>query len=107
MTAFDIRHRTTYRYRRPVALGPHRLQLRPRESRDLRVISAEILVTPPAPLTWATDVFGNAIATVAFAAPADTLIIESHVAFEHRSDPCPLFDVAGSADLLSLRLFRR
>ena len=28
-----IHHRTTYRYRQPVSLGPHRLMLRPRESR--------------------------------------------------------------------------
>ena len=31
MTRISIRHRTTYRYRRPVGLGPHRLMLRPRE----------------------------------------------------------------------------
>ena len=97
MTAFDIWHRTTYRYRRPVTLGVHRLQLRPRESRDLRVVSAQITVTPSAPLTWANDVFGNAIATVSFAAPADTLIVESRIAFEHHSAAWPLFDIAASA----------
>src|SRR5271166_5974570 len=56
-----IRHRTTYAYRRPVSLGPHRLMLRPRESRDLRLISSEIKVTPAGALTWAHDVFGNAV----------------------------------------------
>ncbi len=97
MTVLDIWHRTTYRYRRPVTLGIHRLQLRPRESRDLRVVSAQIAVTPSAPLTWANDVFGNAIATVSFAAPADTLIVESRIACEHRSEAWPLFDIAPSA----------
>lgn len=97
MTAFTIRHRTIYRYRRPVALGPHRLQLRPRESRSLRVMSADIAVTPPAALAWANDVFGNAIATVSFSMPADSLIVESHIVIEHQAEPWPVFDIASSA----------
>jgi transglutaminase-like putative cysteine protease len=97
MIALTIWHRTTYRYRRPVTLGIHRLQLRPRESRALRVLSTDIAVTPYAPLIWANDVFGNAIATVSFPAPADTLIVESRVAIEHHSEPWPLFDIASSA----------
>lgn len=97
MTAFSIWHRTTYRYRRPVTLGLHRLQLRPRESRDLRVVAADIVVTPSAVLTWANDVFGNAIATASFSAPADTLIVESRIALEHNAAPWPLFEIASSA----------
>jgi transglutaminase-like putative cysteine protease len=62
LIALRIRHQTTYAYRRPVSLGPHRLMLRPRESRDLRLISSEIKVTPEGALTWAEDVFGNAVA---------------------------------------------
>ena len=42
MITLKIHHRTTYRYREPVSLGPHRLMLRPRESRDLRLISRDI-----------------------------------------------------------------
>lgn len=97
MTAFTIRHRTVYRYLRPVVLGTHQLQLRPRESRNLRVVSAEIDVTPSAALAWAHDVFGNAIATVQFSAPAHTLIVESHVEIEHRAEAWPVFDIASSA----------
>jgi transglutaminase-like putative cysteine protease len=97
MTAFNVWHKTTYRYRRPVVLGPHRLQLRPRESRDLRIVSADIFVTPSAPLTWSNDVFGNAIATVSFPAPSDTLIVESRVVLEHDSEPWPLFGISASA----------
>jgi transglutaminase-like putative cysteine protease len=97
MTVFHICHKTIYRYRRPVGLGMHRLQLRPRESRDLRVTSAEIAVTPFAPLIWANDVFGNAIATISFPAPAETLIVESRIAIEHRYEPWPLFGIATSA----------
>jgi hypothetical protein len=97
MTAFQILHRTIYRYRRPVALGIHRLKLRPRETRDLRVVSADIALTPPAPLTWAKDVFGNAVATVSFPASTDVLNIESRIVLEHHSEPWPLFDIARSA----------
>ncbi len=46
-----IHHRTTYRYGQPVMLGPHRLMLRPRESRDLRLLSSDIRVTPDASRT--------------------------------------------------------
>lgn len=45
--------------------------LRPRESRELRLLSSGIEVTKPAALTWAHDVFGNAVATAVFAAPTD------------------------------------
>ena len=37
LITLKIHHKTTYRYRQPVSLGPHRLMLRPRESRDLRL----------------------------------------------------------------------
>jgi Bacterial transglutaminase-like N-terminal region len=36
MISLRIHHRTTYRYRSPVGFGPHRLMLRPRETRELR-----------------------------------------------------------------------
>jgi hypothetical protein len=32
MRLLTVRHATTYRYARPVALGQHRLMLRPRDS---------------------------------------------------------------------------
>jgi hypothetical protein len=36
MPSLTIRHVTTYRYRQPVALGEHRMMLRPRDSHDLK-----------------------------------------------------------------------
>ena len=50
MISLSIRHKTTYRYRGPVAFGPHRLMLRPRESRELRLTGFELTVTPQASL---------------------------------------------------------
>jgi len=97
MIALNIWHRTIYRYRRPVALGIHHLQLRPRESRDIRIVSHNVTITPCAVVTWANDVLGNAVANVSFLAPATTLIIESIAALQHDSEPWPLFDIASSA----------
>jgi hypothetical protein len=58
MISLSIHHRTTYRYRSPVAFGPHRLMLRPRESRELRLTGFELTVTPQASINWAHDVWG-------------------------------------------------
>ena len=93
----QIRHRTTYRYRQPVALGPHRLMLRPRESRDLRLISSDIVVTPSAVVTWAHDVFGNAIATATFQTMTQNLVIEASAELQLYAAAWPIFDIAGSA----------
>jgi transglutaminase-like putative cysteine protease len=97
MIALTIRHRTTYLYHQPVKLGPHRLMLRPRESRDLRLISSELSVTPAAVVSWAHDVFGNAIATASFGDPTDRLVIDSAAALQLGGDPWPVFDLAASA----------
>jgi transglutaminase-like putative cysteine protease len=92
-----IRHTTTYRYRQPVMLGPHRLMLRPRESRDLRLISSDVTVSPAAAVSWAYDVSGNAVATAAFQAMADTLVIDARAELQLDAVPYPVFDIAASA----------
>jgi hypothetical protein len=75
--SLKIHHKTTYRFNKPVALGPHRLMLRPRESRDLHLISSRVTITPEAVVTWAHDVFGNAVATAIFQPMTDRLEINS------------------------------
>jgi transglutaminase-like putative cysteine protease len=97
LTTLRIHHKTTYRYRHPVTLGPHRLMLRPRESRDLRLILSDVTVTPAATITWAYDVSGNAVATVAFQAMADTLIIDSRAELQLDAAAWPVFDIAATA----------
>jgi len=51
--------------------------LRPRESRDLRLISSNVAVMAAAAVTWAHDVFGNAVAMATFQTMADSLVIDS------------------------------
>ena len=53
MIALEIHHRTTYRHRGLVSLGPHRLMLRPRESRDLRSISSAVAIPKLPPVSAA------------------------------------------------------
>src|SRR5271165_4179858 len=102
-----IHHRTTYRYRHPVQLGPHRLMLRPRESRDLRLISSDVTVTPAAVVTWAQDVFGNAVATAVFQSMTDILVIDSVVDLQLTAAAWPVFDIAALRHCLPLPIFRR
>ena len=97
MIALKIHHTTTYRYRQSVALGPHRMMLRPRESRDLRLISSDVTVTPTAVVTWAHDVFGNAIATATFQSMTNHLVIDSVAELQLNAIAWPLFDIAASA----------
>jgi transglutaminase-like putative cysteine protease len=97
MTALNIHHKTTYRFHQPVSLGAHRLMLRPRESRDLRLMSHTLAITPDAALTWAHDVFGNAVAVATFATTTDTLVIESAADILLNAAPWPVFDIAASA----------
>ena len=95
--ALKIQHTTIYRYHQPVSLEAHRLMLRPRESRDLRLLSSEVYMNPSADVTWAHDVFGNAVATANFRTMADTLIIDSVAELELDAVAWPIFDIARSA----------
>ena len=71
--------------------------LRPRESRDLRLVSYSLTVEPLPVLTWAHDVFGNAVATAAFQEMTDTLVIDSITQLTLHAEAWPVFDVAASA----------
>jgi transglutaminase-like putative cysteine protease len=92
-----IHHKTTYHFNQSVHLWPHRLMLRPRESRELRLIFHKVTATPDALVTWALDVFGNAVATASFQTMSDRLIIDSVAEVELDSVAWPVFDIAGSA----------
>ena len=97
MTTLTVHHRTTYRYRAPIVFGPHRLMLRPRESRTLRLYAHDLEISPTATVTWAHDVAYNAVATATFAEPSDTLVIDSVAELTLDVDEWPVFDIAASA----------
>ena len=84
MTILTVRHVTTYRYRRPVALGEHRMMFRPRDSFDQHVLECSLAITPePLDLRYIHDVFGNCIGIARFGAKASELVFESVVRLEH------------------------
>jgi transglutaminase-like putative cysteine protease len=71
--------------------------LRPRESRDLRLMSSTVTLTPVASVRWAQDVFGNAIATATFQTMSDRLAIDSVAELQLDATEWPVFDIAASA----------
>ncbi len=84
MSSLTIRHVTTYRYRRPVAFGEHRMMLRPRDSHYQRVIEARLRISPePRSLRFVQDAFGNHVGIARFSGRAKNLRFESVVRLEH------------------------
>jgi len=97
MPVLNITHRTEYRYGASVAPGPHRMMLRPRETRELRLLSFDLLVWPDATVTWSHDVAGNSIATASFSGVSDVLTVESRMTVDLSAQAWPVFDIAVSA----------
>src|SRR5258705_11806323 len=84
MPTLTIRHVTTYRYRRPVAFGEHRMMLRPRDSHDQRVIEASLEISPePRSLRFGQDAFGNHVGIARFSGRSKELCFESIVWLQH------------------------
>ena len=100
MGFLTVRHVTSYRYARPVALGEHRLMLRPRDSHDLRILSTRLAIVPqPAAIRWSYDVFENCVAAVTFVELTSELKIESEIQIEHfdSNEPnCPIEEYAAT-----------
>jgi transglutaminase-like putative cysteine protease len=97
MTHLHIRHTTHYAYRTPVSLWPHCLMLRPRESRGLSLVASTLATTPASEVSWAHDVFGNAVATARFVGTTDRLLIESRVEVFLEAVDWPIFPIDHSA----------
>jgi transglutaminase-like putative cysteine protease len=97
LISLSIHHQTTYLYREALEFGPHRLILRPRESRNLRLIAHDLVITPSATVKWAHDVFGNSVATATFNETSNRLVIESYAELTLDVDPWPVFDIDASA----------
>ncbi|MGA9001169.1 MAG: transglutaminase family protein, partial [Pseudolabrys sp.] len=99
MRLLTVRHATNYRYARPVTFGQHRLMLRPRDSHDLRLVGAELTLSPPGSVRWMHDVFGNSVALVDFQTPAAMLTITSTLRIERFALEGLQFPLAPDAEL--------
>lgn len=85
MALVSIRHRTVYRYRKPVAFGEHRMLLRPLESHDQGVLAFELSIDPaPELLRRVADLSGASLGVARFAGRASMLSVESRVLVDHR-----------------------
>ncbi len=98
MKLLTVRHSTHYRYSAPVTFGQHRLMLRPRDSHDLRLVGAELSISPRGKVRWLHDVFSNSVALVDFEAPAAELSIVSTLTIERYPNERLDFPIAPEAE---------
>ena len=104
MPTLTIRHVTTYRYRRPVAFGEHRMMLRPRDSHDQKVIEASLNISPePKNLRFVQDAFGNHLGIARFSGRAKELRFESVVRLDDASTDVAHLDRGRRRDLYGFR----
>jgi len=87
MKRIRIIHRTEYFYHEPVAFGPHRALMRPREGHDIRIVSGRFEIEPAAEVRWLRDIYGNSVAVATFAERGRKLGIFSEVDVEFRTNP--------------------
>jgi transglutaminase-like putative cysteine protease len=98
MKLLTVHHATVYRYSAPVTFGQHRLILRPRDSHDLRLVGAELAISPPGKVRWLHDVFSNSVALVDFDEPAAELSIVSTLTIERYANAHLDFPISPEAE---------
>ena len=100
MAVLVVRHVTTYRYKRPVRLGEHRLMFRPRDSFDQRLLHSHLAIVPqPSRLRWIHDVFGNCVTMFDFDTSTTSLEVASIIRLEHTPERAPDFQIEEYAKL--------
>lgn len=92
-----IRHRTRYRYRRPVTVQPHRLLAVPRGGAELRLVEFVLDAGPDTAIGWSDDVFGNRVATISFTGDRREIVIDASMVVELDAPAWPLFTIAVEA----------
>ena len=79
----NVRHLTTYRYKRPVEFGDHRMMMRPRDGHDQRLLSSDLEIEPePRRLRWLYDTFDNCVAVASFSGSWTSLRVENRFSVE-------------------------
>ena len=71
-----LEHRTTYRFDRPIAIGPHIIRLRPAPHSRTPIEAYSLTISPADHfINWQQDPFGNHLARVVFPSKASELDI--------------------------------
>jgi transglutaminase-like putative cysteine protease len=84
----DVTHRTTYRYRQPVAQSAHILHLEPRRTPAQVPLEYSLLIEPaPASQTPLIDYFGNSVLLLRIEEDHRELIVESHAKVDVAAQP--------------------
>lgn len=86
MRRLQIHHATRYVFDESVTLLPHKLLLRPREGRDIRIESSRFQISPAHQIQWQRDMYDNSVALVAFSEPSGRLSIDSQLILQHFDD---------------------
>jgi len=100
MPRLRIKHRTTYTYSQPMSFGEHRLMVRPRDSHDLRLVSAELRILPVPTLRWIHDPFGNSVTIAEFSEMSTELSFESEIVIERFPDDTTSLEIEPYAQSL-------
>ena len=79
---FDVVHRTTYKYEKPVEHSAHLLRLTPVHDRMQSVHSHELTISVPHQSRDYEDVFGNRVRRIAIETPFSEMVIESRSVVE-------------------------
>jgi len=74
---FDVRHRTVYRYAKPIERSTHLLRLSPRVDRLQEVLEHTLSVSVPCQSVDFEDVFGNRVRRLLIEHPWTEMVIES------------------------------
>jgi transglutaminase-like putative cysteine protease len=69
------------------------MMFRPRDSHDLRLLDASLLISPEARVRWMHDVFSNSIGIAEFDEAAEELRFESRITIEHFGLDQPEFPI--------------
>jgi transglutaminase-like putative cysteine protease/predicted glutamine amidotransferase len=74
---FDVRHRTTYRYAKPIERSAHLLRLSPKDDRLQQVLDHQLTISVPGQTVDFDDVFDNRVRRLHIDTPWTEMVIEA------------------------------